>query len=294
MFRGTGTAMLTPFNEDLSIDYKSLKSFTRFQVESGVDFLVVLGTTGEASTIDDDEKRKIIAAVIEEVNGKIPVVVGTGTNNTTKVVKLNKMAEELKADAVLIVNPYYNKGTQASLVEHYKYISERTPLPIIIYNVPSRTAMNILPDTILDIHDSCKNVAAVKEASGDISQIAKLIAAKPDTLTVLSGNDDQTLPIMALGGKGVISVFSNVYPKEMSELSSALLNGDMEKARQLHNSFLTMMNIFFIEASPMPLKYIAAEKGLCKNVLRLPLQPVSKKSEEILKKEMMRMEKIFS
>lgn len=286
MFKGTGTALITPFDNDLNVDYAALKKFIRFQVDNNVDFLVVLGTTGEASTIEDDERKRTIACVLEEVNGKIPVVVGTGSNDTKKVVKLNKMAEELKASGVLIVNPYYNKGTQASIVEHFKYISERTPLSIILYNVPSRTGMNVLPDTILKVHDLCKNVISVKEASGDISQIAKLISMKPDTLDVLSGNDDQTLPIMALGAKGVISVFSNVYPKQMSEMTSALLNNEMNNAREIHNKYLNMMNILFIEASPSPVKAVAEMMGLCKNKLRLPLMPVTEGAYGILKKEL--------
>lgn len=289
MFKGTGTALLTPFDADLNVDYSSLKKFIRFQVDNDVDFLVVLGTTGEASVIDEDERKRIISAVLEEVDGKIPVVVGTGTNDTKKVVKLNKIAEDLKADGVLIVNPYYNKGTQASIVEHYKYIAERTPLPIILYNVPSRTGMNVLPDTILKVHQECKNVVSVKEASGDISQIARLISAKPDSLGVLSGNDDQTLAIMALGADGVISVFSNVYPKEMSALTKALLNRDLIKARELNNKYLHMMNILFIEASPSPVKAVAEMKGLCKNYLRLPLLPVTEHAYSVLKKEVERL-----
>lgn len=289
MFKGTGTALLTPFDNDLNVDHQSLKKFIRFQVDNNVDFLVVLGTTGEASTIEEDERKRIISTVLEEVNGKIPVVVGTGTNNTKKVVGLNKIAEDLKADGVLIVNPYYNKGTQASIVEHYKYIAERTSLPIILYNVPSRTGMNVLPDTVLKIHDACKNVVSVKEASGDLSQIAKLIASKPESLDVLSGNDDQTLPIMALGAKGVISVFSNVYPKEMSLLTKALLEGDLKKAREINNKYLNMMNILFIEASPAPVKAVAEMKGLCKNKLRLPLLPVTENAYSILKKEVERL-----
>lgn len=289
MFKGTGTALLTPFDNDLSVDYTSLKKLVRFQIDNDVDFLVVLGTTGEASVIDEDERIKVISTVLEEVNGRIPVVVGTGTNDTKKVVKLNKIAEDLKVDGVLIVNPYYNKGTQASIVEHYKYIAERTPLPIILYNVPSRTGMNVIPDTVLKVHDACKNVISVKEASGDISQIAKLIAAKPDTLDVLSGNDDQTLPIMALGAKGVISVFSNVYPKEMSQMTYALLKGDFNQAREINKKYLNMMNILFIEASPAPVKAVAEMKGLCKNKLRLPLLPVTENAYSILKKEVDRL-----
>ena len=214
MFNGTGTALITPFDTDLNVDFQSLKNLIRFQIDNGINALIILGTTGEAVTIDDYEREKIIDISVTEVNKKIPVIIGTGTNNTKKVVSHNQMAEKYNVDALLIVNPYYNKGTQKSLVEHYKFISERTSLPIILYNVPSRTGMNILPETVIQIFNECKNVIAVKEACGDISQIAKLFANKPEDLIVYSGNDDQALPIMSLGGKGVISVLSNILPKE--------------------------------------------------------------------------------
>jgi len=195
MFKGTGTALITPFKVDQSVDYDALKKIVKQQLDGGIDALIVIGTTGESPVIEFDEREKIISLVVKEVKGKIPVIVGTGTNNTKKVIELNKQAEDLKADGVLIVNPYYNKGTQESLAEHYKFISERTKLPIILYNVPSRTGMNILPETVVRIHNECKNVVAVKEASGNISQIAHLISIKPDSLSVLSGNDDQTLQL---------------------------------------------------------------------------------------------------
>jgi 4-hydroxy-tetrahydrodipicolinate synthase len=288
MFRGTGTALITPFDEDLNVDYKALRKLVEFQVNNKVDFLVVLGTTGEAPVIDEEERRKIIDTVISEVDGKIPVVIGTGSNDTIKVVKFNKIAEDLNADGVLIVNPYYNKGTQSSLIDHYKYIAERTPLPIILYNVPSRTAMNMYPDTILKIHAVCPNVAAVKEACGDISQIANLISMKPDSLSVLSGNDDQTLPIMSLGGVGAISVFSNPFPLQMTEITRAMLACDLTKAREMNNKYLKMMNLLFIETSPMPVKFICSYLGLCKNTLRLPLRPIAENSANIIKKEIER------
>lgn len=285
MFSGTGTALITPFNEDLTIDYNSLKLLIEDQISNGIKALIILGTTGESPVIDEDERRRLVDESVSLVNGRIKVIIGTGTNDTRKVVKYNKIAEEYKADGLLIVNPYYNKSTQAGLVEHYKFISAHTDLPIILYNVPSRTAMNILPETVLAIHDKCKNVVAVKEASGDISQIAKLCAMKPDTLTVFSGNDDQTLPIMALGGKGVISVFSNIYPKEMSELTTALLNNDFVTGLNIHNKYLKMMNLLFVETNPIPVKYLASVRGLCKNILRLPLVKATSNSEKLLLEE---------
>lgn len=289
MFKGNGTALITPFKSDQSIDYEALRKIIHQQLMGGIDALVVIGTTGESPVIEFDEREKIISLAVEEVKGKIPVIVGTGTNNTKKVIELNKQAEELKADGILIVNPYYNKGTQDSLVEHYKFISERTKLPIILYNVPSRTGMNILPETAVRIHKECKNVIAIKEASGNISQIAHLISIKPDSFLVFSGNDDQTLAIMALGGDGVISVFSNPYPAEMKKLTDAVLNGDLKLAQELNNKYLSMMNALFVETSPAPVKYIMSKLGYCENILRLPLIKASRKAEELLDKEMKKM-----
>lgn len=286
MFKGTGTALITPFKKDQSLDETALRNLIHQQLDGGVDALVVIGTTGESPVIEFDERAKIISIAVEEVKGRIPVIVGTGTNNTKKVIELNKQAEEIKADGLLIVNPYYNKGTQDSLVEHYKFISDRTKLPIILYNVPSRTGMNILPETAVRIHKECKNVVAIKEASGNISQIAHLISIKPSSLSVLSGNDDQTLAIMALGGEGVISVFSNPYPSEMKAITIAVLGNHLKLAQDLNNKYLSMMNALFVETSPAPVKYVMARLGFCENVLRLPLVRASGKAEEILEKEM--------
>jgi len=285
MFIGTGTALITPFNEDLSIDYVSLKILIEDQIKNGIDAVIILGTTGESPVIDDEERIKLLAESVKIAAGRTKIILGTGVNDTKKVVKYNKIAEEYNADGVLIVNPYYNKSTQAGLVEHFKYISERTVKPIILYNVPSRTGMNVLPETVLKIHEACKNVVAVKEASGDISQIAKLCSVAPDTLTVLSGNDDQTLPMMALGAKGVISVFSNIYPRQMCDLTNALLNGNYKTGLEIHNKYLKMMNLLFVETSPIPVKYLASVKGLAKNILRLPLVKAIKSTEELLLKE---------
>jgi 4-hydroxy-tetrahydrodipicolinate synthase len=281
-----------------------MKKIVQHQLDNNIDALVVLGTTGESPVIEYDERRKIISAVTEEATGRVPVIVGTGSNNTKKVIENNKMAEMLKADGLLIVNPYYNKGTQESLVEHYKYIADRTNLPIILYNVPSRTGMNILPETVIKIHETgmnilpetvikiheeCSNVVAVKEASGSISQIAKLISIKPDSLSVLSGNDDQTLPIMALGGDGVISVFSNPYPSQMKQIIDALLKYDLPSAQDYNNEYIGMMTALFVETSPAPVKYVMHKLKLCENVLRLPLITASKRAEEILNKEMIKL-----
>ena len=285
MFKGTGTALITPFKVDQSVDYDALKKIVKQQLDGGIDALIVIGTTGESPVIEFDEREKIISLVVKEVKGKIPVIVGTGTNNTKKVIELNKQAEDLKADGVLIVNPYYNKGTQESLAEHYKFISERTKLPIILYNVPSRTGMNILPETVVRIHNECKNVVAVKEASGNISQIAHLISIKPDSLSVLSGNDDQTLQLWHRE-EMELSVFSNPYPAEMKKITDAILNNNLKLARELNNKYLSMMNALFVETSPAPVKYVMSKIGLSENILRLPLVKATEKAERLLDEEM--------
>ena len=286
MFKGVGTALITPFSQDESVDLYSLKKIVQHQLEQKIDALIVLGTTGESPVIEYDEGRKIITAVTEEATGRVPVIVGTGSNNTKKVIENNKVAEDLKADGLLIVNPYYNKGTQESLIEHYKEIANRTHLPIILYNVPSRTGMNILPETVIKIHQQCPNVVAIKEASGNISQIAKLISIKPDSLSVLSGNDDQTLPIIALGGDGVISVFSNPYPAQMKQITDAMLKDDLSSAQTYNTEYLGMMNALFVETSPAPVKYVMSKLGFCENVVRLPLITASNKAKDIINKEM--------
>ena len=289
MFKGVGTALITPFKNDQSLDIEALRKIVIQQLNGGVDALVVMGTTGESPVIEYDERKEIITNVVEEAKGKVPIIVGTGSNSTKHVVELNKQTEELKADCLLIVNPYYNKGTQDSLVEHYKFIAAQTKLPIILYNVPSRTAMNILPETAVRIHNESKNVIAIKEASGSISQIAHLISIKPDSLSVLSGNDDQTLAIMASGGDGVISVFSNPYPALMKKITSAIFSNKLKDAQELSNKYLAMMNALFVETSPSPVKYVMSKLGFCENVLRLPLSKATSKAEELLNKEMKRL-----
>jgi len=291
MLEGVGTALITPFNEDLTIDFSSYKKLIQRQIENRVDYIIVLGTTGESPVIADYEREKLLETAQETAEGKTKIVVGTGANDTNKVVKLNSIAEKYKTDAVLIVNPYYNKGTQSSLIQHYKFISERTSQPIILYNVPSRTGMNLLPETAIAINESCKNVIGIKEASGNISQIAQLLSMKRHSFEVISGNDDQTIPIMAMGGVGVISVFSNAFPKELKEITSAMQENDLQKAQALNRKYLKMINLLFEETSPSPIKFVLSKIGICKNILRLPLIPVSERTENLLIKELENYEK---
>lgn len=284
MFKGAGTAIITPFDGEQNVDYGALKKITRHQLENKIDAIIILGTTGEAPVIEPDERKRIIETVMTEAGGKCKIIIGTGGNNTKKVAELNKTCEEFNPDGLLIANPYYNKGTQDSLVEHYKYLSERTDIPIVLYNVPSRTGMNLLPETAVKIHEECGNVVAIKEASGNISQIAHLCSIKPESLSVLSGNDDQTLPILALGGDGVVSVFTNAFPAQMKRLTDAFFSGNIGEAQAVNNACLEMMNALFYETSPAPLKYVMNRMGLCENVFRLPIAPVRKETEARLDK----------
>ncbi|MCH7827429.1 MAG: 4-hydroxy-tetrahydrodipicolinate synthase [Bacteroidetes bacterium] len=289
MFSGVGTAIITPFLKNDEVDYEALKNITRFQVENKVDAIVILGTTGEAPVISDEERYKIINTITGEVSGKCKIIIGTGGNNPKIVLALNKQAEQFSPDALLIVNPYYNKGTQESLVDYFSFISEQTVLPIILYNVPSRTGMNIMPETAIKIHLKNPNIFAIKEASGSISQIAHLCSIKPDSLTVYSGNDDQALPIMSLGAKGVISVYSNAYPLQMKNIIDNALNNDFNKAAEYQNKYLKMMNDIFVETSPAPIKYVMHKLGFCENILRLPLKPISAEHQDLLDKSMEKM-----
>ncbi|WGS64867.1 4-hydroxy-tetrahydrodipicolinate synthase [Marinitoga aeolica] len=281
MFKGVGTAIITPFDENYNVDYKALEEFVNFQLDY-VDALIVLGTTGEAPTINEDEREKIVSTVVNVTNKKVPVIVGTGSNNPEHVLHNNKLAEKSGADGLLIVSPYYNKSTQKGLVEYFSYVAQRTDLPIILYNVPSRTGGNILPDTAIEIFEKNANVIGIKEASGNISQIAELISKKPKDMKVYSGNDDQALPLMALGGDGVISVFSNVLPNQMKELTQSILNNDYAKAQEINNKYNILMRKLFIEVNPIPVKYAVSKLGYCKNILRLPLIPISESGKEVI------------
>ncbi|WP_129407837.1 4-hydroxy-tetrahydrodipicolinate synthase [Marinitoga lauensis] len=281
MFKGVGTAIITPFDENFEVDYNALEEFVKFQLKH-VNALIVLGTTGEAPTINESEREKIVSKVVEVTNKKVPVIVGTGSNNPEHVLHNNKLAEKSGADGLLIVSPYYNKSTQKGLVEYFTYVAQRTELPIILYNVPSRTGGNILPDTAIEIFEKNANVVGIKEASGNISQIAELISKKPDGMFVYSGNDDQALPLMALGGDGVISVFSNVLPKEMRDLTDAVLNNDYATAQKINKKYNILMRKLFIEVNPIPVKYAVSKLGYCKNIVRLPLITISDNAKKII------------
>ncbi|MDD4028204.1 MAG: 4-hydroxy-tetrahydrodipicolinate synthase [Caldisericia bacterium] len=289
LFNGVGTAVITPFLEDYSIDYSSFGRLLEQQRSSQMDACILLGTTGECPVISGEERKNLILFTKEHLKGEMPIILGTGSNNPSHVVALNKQAEELGVDGLLIVNPYYNKSTQKGLVEYYSYIAGETTLPIILYNVPSRTGMNVLPETIIELHQKAPSIVAVKEASSDISQINWLLSQKPPSLDVYSGNDDQTLPILSIGGKGVISVASNVIPSEMKSLTKAFFEGDLHTAQSINNRLLPFMKSLFLETNPSPVKFANSALGRCKNILRRPLIPIQKCTEDRIVIELQRL-----
>lgn len=284
IFTGAATALITPFKNGV-IDYDAYGKILEAQIEGGISALVVAGTTGESSTLTDEEHREIIRYAVEKAAGRVPIIAGTGSNDTSYAIELSKFACSVGADALLLVTPYYNKATQNGLYEHFKAIAESCDKPCILYNVPSRTGCNILPDTAARLADM-DNIVAIKEASGDISQIAELAAKCGDTLDIYSGNDNQILPIMSLGGKGVISVLSNVLPAETSEICSRFLSGDIDGALKLQLKYLPFINALFSEVNPIPAKAAMAKLGWCENTLRLPLTPMSETKAEHMYKIM--------
>jgi 4-hydroxy-tetrahydrodipicolinate synthase len=268
--RGCGTALVTPFLGDGSLDEKALRSLVVWQVESGIDFLVPCGTTGETPTLSHDEWRRVIEVTIEVAAGRVPIVAGATSNSTADAVRKAAEVAEIKGvDAILTASPYYNKPTQEGQYQHFKAIAEAVNLPIVLYNVPGRTGVNIEPDTLLRL-STVPNIAAVKEASGRISQIAEICGLIPG-FTVLSGDDSLTLPVIAVGGVGVISVASNAFPKEMADLTRAALTNDWTRARQLNDKYLALMQANFIESNPMPVKAVLAMMGRIEENYRLPM-----------------------
>uniref|UniRef100_A0A7C4VU34 4-hydroxy-tetrahydrodipicolinate synthase n=1 Tax=Fervidobacterium thailandense TaxID=1008305 RepID=A0A7C4VU34_9BACT len=275
MFCGVGTAIVTPF-KDGEVDYRAYEKLVRWQVENGVDAIVVAGTTGEGATLTVDERNKLTSLTKEICGPAIQVIVSTGTNDTRKTLELSKNAQQHGADAVLVVTPYYNKPTQEGLYAHYRFLSERLDIPIIIYNVPSRTGVNILPETVARLASDCSNIVAIKEANPDVGQsdeIYRLTWAM--NFYIYSGNDDRAFHTMCAGAKGVISVASNVIPKAMVEMTHSILNGDVKRALEIHFRYLKLMKLLFIETNPIPVKALLSLMGFIQNELRLPLVPAS-------------------
>ena len=284
IFEGCGTAIVTPFTED-GINFEEFGKMIEDQIANGVDSIIVCGTTGESATMTDSERKEVMKFAIEKANKRVPIVLGTGSNCTRSAVELTKYAESIGADGVLVVTPYYNKTTQDGLVAHYKAIAEVTTLPIILYNVPSRTGVNILPKTCLEL-SKIPNIVAIKEASGNLSQIAEIANLCKENLTIYSGNDDQIVPILSLGGKGVISVLSNVAPKYVHDMCYDYFEGNVEKAKESQLKALNLISALFCEVNPIPVKEAMNMIGYNCFEPRLPLIKLSNSGKEKLEKAM--------
>ena len=282
IFKGCGTAIATPFNEE-GVNLKEFSKLVEKQIEEGVDALIVCGTTGESATMTEEERLKTIECAVKVSNGRVPIIAGTGSNNTKAVIEMNEKVEKIGADGVLIVTPYYNKTTQEGLIKHYTTISKKTKLPIILYNVPSRTGVNIKPETAYEL-SKIENIVAIKEASGDLSQIAKLANLCKENLNIYSGNDDQVIPILSLGGIGVISVLSNVRTKYTHEMCESYFNGDVMKAAKMQIDAIPLINALFSEVNPIPVKEALNICGYDFGEPRLPLIPISEQNKKVLEK----------
>lgn len=286
VFTGAGVAIATPFYEDGKINYEEFANLIEFQIKNGTDAIIVMGTTGEAATLSHEEHLEMIRFCIKKVSGRVPVVAGTGSNCTETAIYLSKEAEQYGADAVLVVTPYYNKATQNGLYQHFKMVAESIHIPMIMYNVPSRTGCNILPETIVKLCTDVSNIVGVKEASGNISQIVKLFALAQGKVDVYSGNDDQIVPILSLGGKGVISVLSNVAPKQTHDICQFYFDGKTAESADLQLKSLELVNALFCEVNPIPVKKALALMGFAAGPMRMPLTEMEPAHTEVLKKAM--------
>lgn len=273
IFRGLGIALITPFKADFSVDYEALEKLVDYQIENGADFLCILATTGETPCLTAEEKQKIKNLVVEHVKGRIPIVVGCGGNNTAAIVNELKTADFSGIDGVLSVCPYYNKPSQEGLYQHFKTIAEASPLPVILYNVPGRTGVNLQAQTTVRIARDCKNVVAIKEASGNLEQIDEILKNKPEGFDVISGDDGLTFQMIACGAVGVISVIGNALPKEFSKMLRYEMKGEMAPALRIHHQFTELFKLLFVDGNPAGVKCILHEMGMIENVLRLPLVP---------------------
>lgn len=286
MIKGAYTALITPFRNG-KVDYDKLGELIEFQIENEIDGIVICGTTGESSTLTDKEKKKVIKYAIETVNGRVPVIAGTGSNDTRHAIELSKYAEKVGADGILVVTPYYNKTTQKGLIAHYSAIANSVTIPLIIYNVPTRTCVNILPDTVAEL-SKIENIVGIKEASNNFPQIAELLSKVPKDFAVVSGNDDTIVPLLSLGGTGVISVLSNVYPKDVHNMCKAYFEGDLKYAKDLQLKYVSFVKLLFKEVNPMPVKDALNILGFNVGKCRLPLTTVLEDTHELLKTELLK------
>ena len=290
IFEGCGTAIVTPFTED-GVNFEEFKKLIEFQIENEVDAIIVCGTTGEASTMTAEEKKETIKFAINTIAKRTKVIVGTGSNNTKTAIEMSKFAEEAGADGILVVTPYYNKTTQQGLIAHYAEIAKSVKLPIIMYSVPGRTGVNIAPETCKEL-SKIENIVAIKEASGNISQVAKIASLCQDDLAIYSGNDDQIIPVLSLGGKGVISVLSNVMPKYTHDMTKKYLEGNVEQATKMQLDVIDLIDALFMEVNPIPVKYALNLMGFNFGKPRLPLIELSDKNKKIMEDVMKKHELI--
>ncbi|MBR6565084.1 MAG: 4-hydroxy-tetrahydrodipicolinate synthase [Clostridia bacterium] len=287
VFEGIATALITPITEQ-GVDYEAFGKLIDWQINEGVNALVVAGTTGEASTFGDDEHREVIDFAVKYVNGRVPVIAGTGSNDTNYALDLTRCACESGADAVLVVTPYYNKATQKGLVKMFTAIADASTVPVILYDVPSRTGVAIAPETVAALAEH-PNIVALKAASGDISKIAKTAQLCGDKIDIYSGNDDQIIPVMSIGGKGCISVLSNLLPRETVKMSETFFSGDVKAAAKMQLDFIPLVDALFSEVNPIPVKAAMAKMGFCEDYLRLPLTPMEDNTRAVLYEEMRKM-----
>ena len=285
IFTGCATALVTPFNDDCSVNYPRLRSLINEQIEGGVDALVICGTTGESATLDNDEHLKVLEEAVTTANGRVPIIAGTGSNDTMYAAQLSQHAEALGVDGLLMVTPYYNKTSQNGLINHYFYVADRVKTPIILYNVPSRTGTAIKPETYKELAKH-ENIVAVKEANGDISSIAKTMSLCQGELDLYSGNDDEIVPIMSLGGIGVISVLSNILPRETHNICAEFLKGNIDKARDMQLKYVSLINALFSDVNPIPVKEAMNMMGLGMGPLRMPLAPMTDSARAALREEL--------
>lgn len=292
IFKGAGVAIVTPFTQDDKVNFEELGKMIDFQIGGGTDAIIICGTTGESSTLTHEEHDACIKFAVEHTAGRVPVIAGTGSNSTAEAIRLSTHAQNNGADALLLVTPYYNKATQKGLIQHYTAIANSVDLPIILYNVPSRTGVNILPQTAVTLAKNVKNIVAVKEASGNISQVAELAALADGCIDIYSGNDDQVVPLLSLGGVGVISVLSNVMPKLTHDMVMSYLNGDVKLSRQLQLSVMNLNKALFCEVNPIPVKEALNMMGWNAGAVRSPLCEMEPQHKELLRKELAAMKLI--
>lgn len=287
IFTGSGVAIITPFKANGEVDYDRFKDLIEFQIANGTDSIIVCGTTGEASTLSHKEHLECIRFCAEVANKRVPVIAGTGSNSTETAIFLSQEAEKAGVDALLVVTPYYNKATQKGLINHYTAIAESVSLPIIMYNIPGRTGgVNIMPETAVYLAKNVENIVAIKEATGNISQVAKLMSIADGCIDLYSGNDDQVVPIMSLGGKGVISVLANISPKHMHDMVQKYIDGDVKGSMDFQLSIIELCDALFCEVNPIPVKKAAELMGLCEGYLRMPLSEIEPDNALKLEKAM--------